>query len=564
MTELQETISARLAKLSNDYLAGLPLEINELSVLAQALVDQVDARPLLVDIHRRLHKLAGSGGTFGLHDLSRAAAALEASTQIWLAADFSTSDAVQRCRFADAIAALGVTIGLREPIRSTLHADNAPTDVDARTQVWLVEDDVLLGETLTRLLSQFGYDVRHFARIDSAEAAARTERPDMLIMDVMFSDEGINATEELLERPAFLAMGCPLLFISAHGDFQSRVRAARLGAKGFMMKPVDVPRLVDRLEHILETRFATPYRVLIVDDDIALSQHFHLVLSAADMEVAVLNQPQDIIETVSAFHPELVLMDIHMPGYSGLDLATVIRHYDEWIGLPIVYLSTETDRDVQLQAMGRGADDFLTKPITDAHLVAAVRVRAARSRQLSDLMSKDSLTGLLKHARIKETIALELVRSQRSGKPLSVAMLDVDHFKSVNDNYGHAVGDRVLKSLAHLMKQRLRKADGIGRYGGEEFVAILPECAQDVARQVLDDIRLRFAALRFQHDGREFSVTLSAGIACTAESPQASGDDLLIAADTALYAAKHGGRNQVRLAGAVVENVSEFGIRLPT
>jgi len=199
--------------------------------------------------------------------------------------------------------------------------------------------------------------------------------------------------------------------------------------------------------------------------------------------------------------------------------------------------------------MSRGADDFLTKPISDAHLVAAVRVRATRSRQLADLMSKDSLTGLLKHARIKETIAIELARARRNNQPLSVAMLDIDHFKSVNDTYGHASGDRVIKALAHLLKQRLRKADGIGRYGGEEFVVILPECDQETAQRVLDDIRARFAALRYQHEDREFASTFSVGIACTLQLPAANGDELLIAADAALYAAKHGGRNQVRVAG---------------
>ncbi len=563
MTELHAIVAAELARLRDDYIARLPLEIAELADLAAGLTEQTAARPPLETLYQRLHKLAGSGGTFGFDDLSRQAKVLERTAQTWLAADFSAVDAVQRWAFADAVAALAATLARREPVtrsgaensaRSAAAPDAEPEvepDAERRIQVWLVEDDVPLGQTLARLLGQFGYDVRLFARIDAAEAAARMERPDVLVMDVLLTDQGANATEVLLDRPTLQAMGCPILFVSAHGDFQSRVRAARLGAEGFLMKPLDVPRLVDRLERTLEARFAAPYRVLIVDDDIDLAQHFKLVLSAAGMEVAVLNQPEAVIEAVSAFRPELILMDMHMPGYSGPELATVIRHYDEWIGLPIVYLSAETDRDKQLQAMGRGADEFITKPISDAHLVIAVRARAARSRQLSDLMSKDSLTGLLKHARIKETIAVELARAQRSGKPLSVGMLDIDHFKSVNDTYGHAVGDRVIKALAHLLKQCLRKADGIGRYGGEEFVAILPECDPEAAKKILDDIRVRFAALRFQHEEQEFAVTLSAGIACSTQQPAAAGDELLIAADTALYAAKHGGRNQVRVADAV-------------
>ena len=554
MTDRQAAVVAELAALRDAYLARLPQEIVELNTLAADLGQPADARQRLDALHQRLHKLAGSGGTFGLADLSRQAQALESTVQGWLGSDGGAIEAGQQRDFAAAVAALADTLSQRvtsasSPLAGPAHEPTA-TDDGRRIQVWLVEDDVPLGETLARLLGQFGYDVRLFSRIDAAESAASLARPDILVMDVMFTDEGVNATEALLERPAFKAMDCPIVFISAFGDFESRVRAARLGVEGFLLKPIDVPRLVDRLERALEARLAAPYRVLIVDDDVDLAQHYRLVLAAAGMDVAVLNDPRALINTLSAFHPELVLMDLHMPDYSGPELATVIRHHDEWIGLPIVYLSAETDTEKQLQAMSRGADDFLSKPITDAHLAAAVKVRAERSRQLADLMSKDSLTGLLTHARIKDSLAVELARAQRSGKPLSVAMLDIDHFKLVNDTYGHAVGDRVIKALAHLLKQRLRKVDGIGRYGGEEFVVILPECDTQTAHRVIDDIRAHFGALRFQHEGQEFGSSFSAGVAGTTERSAASGAELLVVADETLYAAKHGGRNQARIAGA--------------
>lgn len=263
---------------------------------------------------------------------------MEQTAQGWLAAaDFGTIAAALRRSFAAAVAALADTSNASKPADRAPYFDDAEAavedpvtdDDERRTRVWLVEDDALLGETLVRLLGQFGYDVRLFTRLDAAEAAVSAERPDILVMDVVFAAEGVNATEALLERLAFKAMNCPLLFVSAHGDFESRVRAARLGAEGYLLKPIDVPRLVDRLERTLEARFAVPSRVLIVDDDVALSEHFRLVLTATGMDVAMLNQPEAVIETVSAFHPELILMDMHMPGYSGPELATVIRHYDE-------------------------------------------------------------------------------------------------------------------------------------------------------------------------------------------------------------------------------------------
>ncbi len=557
MDERQAAIAAELAKLRESYLARISQEMAGLAELAAGLINlPEDTGQRLEDLNQHLHKLAGSGGTFGLHDLSRQARTLEETVRGWLAADFGAVDRVQRQAFAEAVNALASTLAPREAAHrvrgvSNAPATSAPLDSNRRIQVWLVEEDVPLGETLRQRLESFGYEVRLFTRIDAIEAAARLASPDILVVDAMFPEEGANATLAFSERPVFQALTCPLLFMSAQGDFQSRVRAVRLGAEGFLLKPLDVPQLVNRIERTLEERFAAPYRVLIIDDDVDLSHHFRLVLSTAGMEVEVLNHPETVIDKVSAFHPELILMDLYMPGYSGQELAAVIRQHDEWIGLPIVYLSAETDRDKQLQAMKRGADDFLTKPISDAQLVAAVRVRTARSRQLADLMTKDSLTGLLKHARIKETLAVELARARRNGTLLSVAMIDIDYFKKVNDTYGHATGDRVIVALAHLLKQRLRKTDGIGRYGGEEFVAILPECDQVTAHRILEDIRIRFAAIRFQHEGQEFASTLSAGIACTSDFPDASGGDLLAIADQALYAAKHGGRNQVCLATAL-------------
>ncbi len=245
---------------------------------------------------------------------------------------------------------------------------------------------------------------------------------------------------------------------------------------------------------------------------------------------------------MAEFHPDLVLMDIEMPNYIGSELAAVLRQYEGWVGLPIIYLSAETDVDEQIKAMGVGADDFLTKPISDARLVSAIKVRAARARQLSDLMSKDSLTGLLKHARIKEELEIELARARRSGKELCAVMIDLDHFKQMNDTYGHAVGDRVIRAVAHLLKQRLRKSDMIGRYGGEEFVAVLPECDIETAEKIMNDIRERFALLRFNHEGTEFGCTFSAGIACSTQFPPSG---LLVAADEAMYRAKRSGRNRV-------------------
>ena len=218
---------------------------------------------------------------------------------------------------------------------------------------------------------------------------------------------------------------------------------------------------------------------------------------------------------------------------------------DEWLGVPIIYLSSETDSERQLEVLIKAGDDFLTKPISDNALIVAIFARAQRARQLSEVMTKDSLTGLLQHAHIKERLANELVRSMRQQQQVSVVMLDIDHFKRVNDEHGHAAGDNVIRALANLLRQRLRRIDSLGRYGGEEFLVVLPDCPAEQARRILDEIRQRFAEIQFSAQPHDLSCTFSCGIAQLA--PQLDSKQLSQQADLALYVAKHGGRNQVAI-----------------
>jgi len=203
-----------------------------------------------------------------------------------------------------------------------------------------------------------------------------------------------------------------------------------------------------------------------------------------------------------------------------------------------------------MEALNLGGDRFLTKPVRADELIPEVAARAKRSRVIRALMAHDSLTGLYNHSHIVELLETEVARARRNTKPLCHAMIDLDFFKRVNDTHGHAVGDRVLQSLAHLLQRRLRKTDIIGRYGGEEFAIILPDTVAAGAMQVLDEVRTTFAQIRHESPRGAFMVTLSAGVA---EYPRfAAAAELSRAADTALYRAKGEGRDRVVLAGREV------------
>ena len=241
--------------------------------------------------------------------------------------------------------------------------------------MWLIDDDTEFAEQFAEQFAPFGYGVERFANARDVLEATRSEPPDALIATLRPADESYDISDIAMLAGTFGADGHPLIAISSCDDFQLRMRAARLGAPGFFLKPPDVPQMANWMAQVFERRQADDERVLIVDDDSNLADYYRLVLSRAGMEADVLRVPERIIERVGSFHPDLILMDMHMPLYTGPELAAVIRQHDHWASLPIVFLSAESNRDRQIQAMGSGADDFLSKPISDNQLIAAVRSR---------------------------------------------------------------------------------------------------------------------------------------------------------------------------------------------
>ncbi len=545
-------IAARLEALRADYAARLPAEIARLrELVALALVPESQAAALQ-ELGQKLHKLAGSAGSFGFPDLGKQAKKLELQVLDWVAA--GTVDTGMLRVFSVAVTALGGELQITPATSVALPPPATPSGA-VSSLIYVLEDDPDVANELCITLRHFGHQVELFGTIAAAEGEILRRPPDFIICDVMFIDEGRETPEAIARLQHQLPASVPVIFVSSRTDFDAYHAAVRAGAVGYFVKPLDIIRLVDCFENYLDRHRSAPYRVLIIDDDLALAEHYKLVLGGADIRAEVSNSPRDIFALLNDFHPELILLDINMPVCSGIELAQVIRLNQDWLRVPITYLSSEQDEQKRALAMGRAGDDFLSKPLSDLELVTAVSVRAARSRQLSDALDRDSLTGLLKHSRIKEQVDIELSRAQRTGEALSLVMLDLDHFKQINDSYGHPAGDKVIKAIAHLLRQRLRKMDAVGRYGGEEFVAVLPRCTRAEAHLLMEDIRKRFRDLTFTVDQKIFHVTLSAGVA-SFESGIERAEQLLQEADAALYRAKSEGRNRVcSLRGADVAPV---------
>ena len=545
MANADSELERKLAEVRQAYVEKLPLRLEDIRAhFEQARAGDPDA---FATLHRLVHSLTGSAGTFGFHDLSMLARVIERSikAQLSQANSLGTSDAQ---RLASKLGELETAIHQLSAAPQDAHVAPHEPSNENHPLIYILEANGVDARELATQLDGFGYRAAAFVEGRDLAAAIANERPSAIVAPIHRLNQSDNHGLDMLAeiRRKWRSATPPVVFLSDSADLNTQLAAVRAEGAAFFTRPVNLGELVDKLDFLTHRVHAVPYRVLVVDDDDQLANHYALVLKRVGIEARALTQPLHILETIDEFKPELILMDVYMPECTGVELARVIRQNTAYIGIPIMFLSAETATDKQFHALSQGADGFLTKPIADDDLVNSVLARADRSRAISAHLIKDSLTGLLNHSNSKDTAAAEFQRAQRAENPLSCVMIDIDRFKGINDTYGHMMGDQVIAALSRLLQQRLRDTDVVGRYGGEEFIVLMPNTPPDAAYHVIDELRTRFSEMEHGTGQHTFTATFSAGVS---DSTVCKNTDALInAADEALYSAKQSGRDQVRIA----------------
>ena len=301
--------------------------------------------------------------------------------------------------------------------------------------------------------------------------------------------------------------------------------------------------------------------MVIAHADPGTLSRFVRVLSHVGHEVRALATAAEAVGACRERPPDVVLVDVELCRDDEQALLAALKGDRDAYRSAVVLLERhDLDLDAAVAALRRGVQDFLVEPFSDAELVtrvdAAGRTKVlqeelvGQSERLEALLFEDALTGLANRRFILAQLAGAVSAARRHERPLSVAIIDIDHFKSVNDEHGHAAGDRVLAAVASAMREQLRAEDQLGRLGGEEFLALLPDADGHAAATTAEKLRGAVAALAVRHDGVELAVTISAGWAAwEGESPE----ELLRRADEALYEAKRSGRDRVEGAPATVQ-----------
>lgn len=539
------TLQQKLHTLRQRFIAQLPERLAQANAQWQESQASTEASARLAPVlHRFFHSIKGTGRTLGFERLAILADQGETS----LSAGGTTSLARVLTALEQEVQTLtsqhpGELAGIVDHHVEFPPAPQSSTHNKQQRLIYLCDDEPEQVDQLVHHLRCFGHEAVHFTNTERFFSAVLDRRPDAVIMDVHFPQGQTAGTETLESLMRLTGESIPSIVLSSYSDFHSRLSAVRAGCHGYFTKPVKPLDLILAVDDITTPAEDEPLRVLVVDDEPDAADYHTLILEQAGMAVMQVNHPADALAALERFSADLLLIDVYMPVCSGEELASIIRQQLEHVGLPIIYLSTETDREKQISAMSAGVEAFLTKPVSPTELVAAVRLRAERLRMLRSLMSRDSMTGLYNHSTTTELINKALALGHREGSQHTLVMIDIDCFKEVNDTHGHLAGDQVIITLARLLKSRLRTYDIVGRYGGEEFVVLLKNIAVSATAELINTLRHDFSRVDYHAGQKHFRCTFSAGISHFPSQP--STEALRLTADKALYRAKNQGRNQV-------------------
>ncbi|PYQ61483.1 MAG: diguanylate cyclase response regulator [Acidobacteria bacterium] len=298
------------------------------------------------------------------------------------------------------------------------------------------------------------------------------------------------------------------------------------------------------------------FRVAIVDDDAAIRRLVRLFLKRSGydtVEFATGNEAREQLQTIPW---DLAILDRRLPDMDGVELCQELKSDPEFKSRYVIMLTGEDEQEDKVEGLDLGADDYITKPFQYPELLA--RIRAAKrivdlqkelmetNKRLERLSITDGLTNLYNHRYFQDEFARAFEESARYGRPLSLAMADIDFFKKINDNYGHAVGDEVLKAVSRMFQESSRSTDLVARYGGEEFAIMMPETDLRAAIVFAEKLRALIESTQIPTQGGPLQVNVSVGVAAVPHPNIHSAKELIIAADNALYRAKEAGRNQVQ------------------
>jgi two-component system cell cycle response regulator len=404
--------------------------------------------------------------------------------------------------------------------------------------------------------------------------------PDVILLDVMMPEmDGFECCIMLKKNP--VTRDIPVVMVTALSDVEDRVQGLNAGADDFLTKPINDMALFARIRSLVRLKSITDElklrdktgrqlgshydnmlvsdisgsKVMIIDDDNMQAEQIKIKLKELDIDVIIVPEASDAVYRSEQEEFDLIMVSTRLRSGNGMHLCTHLRSQEKTRYTPLLIIIEDDDTDLLIKALDMGINDYLFSPIDSNEVIARAKIQVRRKKYQNALQEsqaeslemaiKDGLTSLYNRRYSDSHIKRLLANSKQNGKPLAVALLDVDHFKSVNDSYGHQSGDEILKELSERFMSSVRPTDLVARYGGEEFIIIMPNTSLKSAVSVAQRIRsvVEDKEFRLPVEPGKIHKTVSIGLALAKDDDTAQ--DLINRADKALYQVKNNGRNQV-------------------
>ena len=446
----------------------------------------------------------------------------------------------------------------------------------------LVVDDILPNvKLLEAKLSSEYYDVLTATSGEEALKKVEQDSPDMVLLDVMMPGmDGFEVCKQIKNNPALAHI--PVVMVTALTDSVDKVRGLEAGADDFLSKPVNDTALMARVNSLVRLKMTIDEwraremtasqlgvvegsisvmdepvenaRVLIVEDQEFESEKIAETMRRDNNNVIPVDSGMKAMEYASQHEFDVLIISLNLKKEDGLRLCSHLRSNERTRSVPIIMVVTEDDMDRVARGLEIGAHDYIMRPIDRNELLARARTQIRRKRfqkrlresyeNSLEMAVRDGGTGLFNRRYLEVHLQKKLEKSFSDGKPIGLLILDIDHFKEVNDTYGHVIGDEVLVEFAERLLDNLRGFDLVARLGGEEFIAVLPDVSPEKAMQIGERLRRSIADKPFKCniETGELTVTTSIGGALI-EPGEYTVQAVIDRADKALYEAKNGGRN---------------------
>ena len=531
-------------ELKDQYVKRSAERISKIVEMLGLLIERPGDPELVSQLGRQFHWLAGSGSMYGFADVSQLGAEGEHFCEdILRNKKVPTQQDLTRLKHILNTLSTEFSGNSSKSVTTNL-TPLSQTNRAGKSEILVVDEDQNDLLMVTRLIEEHDMQVRSARSAAGAIAEINKSIPSGVIIEIPLPDaDGYELVEKLRAMPGGEELA--IIIVSKQTGFLDKVRSIHCGADAHFEKPFDTKSMFRRIHYLLDRKRMEPPRILSVEDDPDQAAFIRAFLESAGYQVRTCTDPKQFDSFLSAFQPDLVLLDVMLPGMTGYELAKYIRQNERYAAMPVIFLTTQGQLEARIEAAKSGVDEHLVKPVAPALLLSSVSSKLERARFLKTLMHKDGLTNLLNHSAFMEQAQSVIAHQKRHNSFVTLIILDIDYFRSINERHGFPGGDKVLVTLSLLVRRRLRQSDIIGRIGGDELAIIAEglndEEAYNLASRLLND----FAAtshVTASHVG--FYGTVSAGVAMF-DAKTMDLEHWIKAGYDSVAAAKHAGRNCV-------------------